>query len=159
MKNQQGFSIIEAIMSIVLFGLFLVGATLLYSNWQQGEFERQKTEAIAKTATVFLKEAYKVVRTEDVVTRNSSGDLVIEIANTIVRDVDGKDFMSSPTFTKQVWQDFYNKWADSTNDVDGLSKLDRRLGNYVDSWVIEADHNEIKLIIDGATTTKYIIEF
>ena len=143
MRNQMGFGIIEAVISVVLFGTIILGSTILLSNHESGLNNAERAAKISKTAWTFLSEVSETVRDTDTydfitVTKNTNPVLVA---------LNGVNFLEAPASTNAEVQQMIDRWTAGER-----SKFDRLIGNYADAWVVTTQGREIKLHFSAGAT-------
>ena len=146
---QRGFTLIEAVVSISLFSLMILGATLQLRAYEDGQRSIADALVLVKTARTFLSELSQVSRREDAFERGSDG---ISRPDESVLDVlsgaqatypngdiqDGYDFYAassnSVVLNPALDEVFEKSW--NTEDENERTRLTRAIGRRADAWRI-----------------------
>ena len=154
--RQAGFTILEAVVSIALFSLIILGATIQLRAYEDGQRSIADALILVKTSRTFLTELSQVSRINDSfnVLATASGvvrpdDSVLDAFNngTLVTVQDdtaqanvGFDFLTADTNSHALNADlanFVSRWTrPDVNDPGQRSRLQKRIGNRADRWQV-----------------------
>ena len=151
----RGFTLIEAVVSISLFSLMILGATLQLRAFEDGQRSVSDALVLVKTAREFLTELSQLSRRNDVFDPTSvqrpSGSVLDGLwqgsgnAHTTENSAsgvlgDGYNFLDADSETLEaayaatLQNEFINRWV--TPDSDGRSLLERKIGRRADQWTV-----------------------
>lgn len=148
--HQRGFTLIEAVVSISLFSLMILGATLQLRAYEDGQRSIADALVLVKTARTFMTELSQVSRQEDafntvatasglarpdvsVLDAFMSGDVTYGASS-----LTGYDFLAGDDNGAQLNADlaaFVARW--NTPDADDRTRLFRAIGRRAPAWRVE----------------------
>lgn len=150
----RGFTLIEAVVSISLFSLMILGATLQLRAFEDGQRSISDALVLVKTAREFLTELSQLSRSNDrienyvqrpsasildVLWHGSGNAHVTENSASGVLGF-GYNFLDADSETLEganaavMSNKFIKRWV--TPDSDGRSLLERKIGRRADQWTV-----------------------
>ena len=163
-RSNQGFTLIEAVVSISLFSLMILGATLQLRAYEDGQRSITDALILVKTAREFLSEMAQESRRLDkfdprTVERDplsyldafdvslsdgyaSSALLVNQNAGSASLSTRGFNFLDADEEIgigayQGEWQRFIERWFEPlSGDASGRSLLKKRIGRRADQWSV-----------------------
>ena len=135
--RHRGFTLIEAVVSISLFSLMILGATLQLRAYEDGQRSIADALILVKTARTFLTELSQVSRQNDSFSTIASGsDGVVRPEPSVL---DG--FMGDAVYGDGTTRQGYDFYAASSNDA----PLNADLAAFIDRWNTEDADNRTRL--------------
>ena len=148
--HQRGFTLIEAVVSISLFSLMILGATLQLRAYEDGQRSIADALVLVKTARTFMTELSQVSRRVDAFS-TIAGASGIERPDESVLDafmsgnvtygassITGYDLLAGDDNGAELnaeLADFVARW--NTEDADQRTRLSRAIGRRAKAWRIE----------------------
>ena len=153
--HQRGFTLIEAVVSISLFSLMILGATLQLRAYEDGQRSIADALVLVKTARTFMTELSQVSRRVDAFgTIATSAGIVRPSASVLdpfrpasasvtygagLANQDGYDLLAPASANSGVpnaeLAAFIARW--NTPDSDGRTRLFRAIGRRAEAWRVE----------------------
>lgn len=134
--QQQGFSLIEAMVALVLFSVFFIGATTLLANYETENANAEERRLIQDLGSSFLIDWANYSRQQDIMNTNG-----IRPTNSVLDDFDDFDFLGTETLTTHAQL--------TLNKVDyWQAKLKESHGVRLSKWVLDVDNS----VTDGYRT-------
>ena len=148
--GHRGFTLIEAVVSISLFSLMILGATLQLRAYEDGQRSIADALVLVKTARTFLTELSQVSRQTDSFNTVATASGIQRPSASVLDGFDGTvtygassqpgyDFLTdenSAALNAEL-ADFIARW--NTEDADGRTRLFRSVGRRAAAWRVEIE--------------------
>jgi prepilin-type N-terminal cleavage/methylation domain-containing protein len=149
--GHRGFTLIEAVVSISLFSLMILGATLQLRAYEDGQRSIADALVLVKTARTFMTELSQVSRQTDSFNTVATASGIQRPSASVLDGFDGTvtygasssqpgyDFLTdaSDAPLNAELADFIARW--NTEDADGRTRLFRSVGRRAKAWRVEID--------------------
>ena len=155
--HQRGFTLIEAVVSISLFSLMILGATLQLRAYEDGQRSIADALVLVKTARTFMTELSQVERTNNKFSTIAGASGIERVGPSILDDfrnatvyysasnskpgydllveaVGGTGYPRNSTNLGAITEKFRQRWVDDSEERD---RLFRAIGRRAEAWRVE----------------------